>query len=132
MTDWLKKSSQTCDRKGAYPRAEQADKAAKKASRKTGRLIISYKCYNCGAWHIGHADRSQQIVNKPIEPKPPAPDCIVCNATLSKRRRNLIDNLRKSGVVMSVTCCSRCQRRNHRLKREQERLAQANAPVDAG
>jgi hypothetical protein len=119
MTDWLKKSSRTCDKKAAFPVAEQADKAAEKASRNTGRLIISYKCYNCGAWHIGHADESQQIVNKPIEPNPklPAPVCIVCNATLSKDRRNLLKRLERNGIIASITCSSRCQRRNHRLKK---------------
>ncbi len=39
-----------------------ADRMAERASRRTGALIISYKCFDCGSWHIGHADQVQLAV----------------------------------------------------------------------
>ena len=39
--------------------AKLADALAEKASRETGELIISYQCFDCGKWHIGHADEAQ-------------------------------------------------------------------------
>ena len=61
---WLERyHNSRCTRKGGFRTAEFADEMAEKASRKTGELIISYKCYDCGRWHIG--PRRQDSARRP-------------------------------------------------------------------
>ena len=62
-----------CGRKQGYRTPEQAERRAREASEKTGELIIVYKCFDCGMWHIGHADHCQELAT----PKGDRP-CVVC------------------------------------------------------
>jgi hypothetical protein len=60
--------SRRCDGKRSYRWMKQATKQAKLATERAGKLIIAYECYDCGAWHIGHADLSQQIAHGWVKP----------------------------------------------------------------
>ena len=53
-----------CYGKCQYPSAKRAEKQALRASQRTGDLIIAYECFDCGYWHIGHADKAQQIARE--------------------------------------------------------------------
>lgn len=58
-----------CEGNATYRNLTIAAENAQIASEKSGHLIIAYKCYDCGSFHIGHADKSQKIVNEKRETK---------------------------------------------------------------
>ena len=117
MTDWIQKYSQArCGTKQAFRKASKADVAAMKASLKTSELIVSYQCYDCGRWHIGHADEAQLLARR----KPVDPLCVICGKPISKNRR------RRAGASTQV-CSSECgKKKRHRAykkrKKEKEQL----------
>jgi hypothetical protein len=53
--------SRRCDGKKPHKFITSAARSAKRATELSGSLIIAYECYDCGAFHIGHADLSQKI-----------------------------------------------------------------------
>jgi len=57
-----------CDQKRAYSSMKVAEVQACKATSRTRELIIAYECPDCGQFHIGHADRSQQLARMPRTP----------------------------------------------------------------
>jgi hypothetical protein len=79
---WLHRQNRArCARKHAFCSAKKADLAAERASRKSGELIISYQCFDCGNWHIGHADQTQILARQPVGPR-----CVVCGQTIPDGR----------------------------------------------
>lgn len=64
---WRNPAMRRCDRKIAYGSWRRAESRAQKVSGMTGELIIAYQCYDCGKFHIGHADESQKIVRQTKE-----------------------------------------------------------------
>jgi hypothetical protein len=98
VTHWLKKHHRDrCARKEALPNAV-ADRLAQRASEKSGELIISYHCFDCGMWHIGHADESQIRAHKPDT------NCMYCHKPIPKER--LAKAERKGTRVF--TCSKKC------------------------
>jgi hypothetical protein len=91
-----------CGRKRKYRRPKLADEAAQRASIKTGELIISYQCYECRQWHIGHADKSQILART----SPGGPICELCWNRIPVER---LDKGRRKGTQIT-TCSKRCQR----------------------
>jgi hypothetical protein len=75
-----------CGRKRKYRRPKLADEAAQRASIKTGELIISYQCYECRQWHIGHADKSQ-ILARTIPWRPDLRAVLEPNPRRTSRQR---------------------------------------------
>ncbi len=59
-----------CHGKRGYSSMRKAEVQAKRASAKSGDLIIAYTCIDCVYFHIGHADLSQQIVRRPLAERP--------------------------------------------------------------
>ena len=53
---WKNPTKSRCDVKRAYPSMAIAEARANRATRRAGHLIIAYKCFDCGAFHIGHPD----------------------------------------------------------------------------
>jgi hypothetical protein len=91
-----------CTRKRRYRKAKLADAAAQRASATTGELIISYQCYECLQWHIGHADTSQILART----SPGRPTCENCTLPIPFAR---LDKAKRQGK--SITTCSKaCQR----------------------
>ena len=91
-----------CTRKRKYRKPHLADEAAQRASIETGELIISYQCYECGHWHIGHADRSQILART----SPGHPICELCWNPIPLDR---FDKGQRQGKPIT-TCSKRCQR----------------------
>ena len=91
-----------CQRKKRYRKPKLADEAAQRASIATGELIISYQCYECLHWHIGHADNSQILARL----SPGRPICELCWNPIP------LDRLEKSKRQDKpiTTCSKRCQR----------------------
>ena len=109
-----------CAGKQFYRRADSADWAAQRASKRTGELIISYKCYDCTGWHIGHADATQIAARQPLV----KPLCVMCQRPIPEERRK---QARLSGN-RTTTCSKHCA---WRLKRQRHRQA-ARASRDGG
>ena len=108
-TNWIQKYAKArCGTKQAFRKPGKADEAAMKASLKAGELIVSYQCYDCGRWHIGHADETQILPRLPVV----NPPCIICGKEISKRRR------RGAGASTQV-CSSECgkKKRNRAYKK---------------
>ena len=55
LAHWIR-----CGRKLQYSKP-RAYEVAKRATRRTGTLIVPYECFDCARWHIGHAPESEQI-----------------------------------------------------------------------
>jgi hypothetical protein len=91
-----------CGRKRKYRKPKLADAAAQQASLTTGELIISYQCYECRQWHIGHADRSQILART----SPGCPICEICSNPIPLER---LDKGQRLGKPIT-TCSKRCQR----------------------
>jgi hypothetical protein len=91
-----------CARKRCFRNPRKADEAARRASIKSGELIISYQCYDCRQWHIGHADPSQILART-------SPGYPVCEVCLQRIPADRLESSRRKGT--RVTTCSRyCQR----------------------
>jgi hypothetical protein len=91
-----------CTRKRTYRKPKQADEAARRASMKTGELIISYQCYECLHWHIGHADKSQILARSSAGFRL----CELCATPIPSDR---LDKGMRQGKQIT-TCSKRCQR----------------------
>ena len=104
-----------CQRKRTYWNGTLADKAAQRASAKTGELIISYQCYECHRWHIGHADLSQILARIP----PGRALCEVCGQPIDANR---LDKAKKSGTL-TTTCSKPCKRELDSRQKQQRRQA---------
>lgn len=102
MIDLRKQHFIRCGRKRAYRQAKHADEAAQRASLKTGELIISYQCYECLKWHIGHADQSQILART----SPGYPICEICGRRIEVDR---LDKAKREGTRIT-TCSKACQR----------------------
>ena len=112
-----------CEGKHAFTRVDVADREARRASLRTGELIISYKCCDCGKWHIGHADKSQVLSRRPLG----GPTCVICGSEIPQDKFELARNDGKE----PSTCSNRChQEKRNRLKREKH-LAERNADQPA-
>jgi hypothetical protein len=102
-----------CDPKRAYRSSAQAEIAAENASRKTGELIIAYQCYDCSAFHIGHADLTQQIVRRPPDPPFLPATCPGCKSPIPEQRRQAALETGSS----TVYCSRKCQQKSSRKLR---------------
>jgi hypothetical protein len=117
MNDWRQRQfEKRCGNKRAYKDAEVADRKAEKASRKTKELIISYKCIDCGRWHIGHADQAQILARIPLEEAL----CVVCGKLIPERR---LRKAKRYGTI-TRTCKPGCAHRLANLRRLERQRAQ--------
>jgi hypothetical protein len=122
MTDDLRKVHfRRCARKRGFRDPNIADELARRASLKTGELIISSECYDCGKWHIGHADLSQILARIP----PSGPTCIICGRRISEAR---IEKAKRWGSP-TPTCSKPCTQEMRRQRAQQKR-PEPTAPPD--
>jgi len=80
---WHYPSRSRCDKKAAYPSMKIAESKARESTKRASQLIIAYKCFDCSAFHIGHADSSQKLAR--IKKAKSLPTCDLCGAIISKR-----------------------------------------------
>ena len=119
-----KKSFGRCDRKQTYRTGDKAYQLAMRNSKKTGELIISYKCFDCGKWHLGHADQSQIIVRQ----QDARPTCEYCGKAIPPFRVR-IDKLSQT-VVKS--CSTECAKLRARYLKQQRRAARQSSQEPRG
>jgi hypothetical protein len=116
--EWRNPAFRRCYRKIAYGSWRRAEEKAEKASLKTGDLIIAYECFDCGKFHIGHADLSQKIVRE-VAVSSVNSNCPRCNAPISDKRRY---QAAESGNT-TVYCSAKCQIKWGKEKRRAKKLA---------
>jgi hypothetical protein len=75
---WNNPADRRCNSKAGYPNMTLAENRAAKATAKAGHLIIAYQCFDCGAFHIGRADESQNTVRQQEVKTESLPKCILC------------------------------------------------------
>lgn len=110
-----------CEGKIAYRRGALADRAAMRMSAKTGDLLISYQCCDCGRWHVGHADSAQ--IRLRIQSAPPR--CVVCGTLIPKER---IAQAHRSRTP--IFACSKLCRSLYKTSRQRERQRAAEGIAD--
>jgi hypothetical protein len=113
--EWQNPALRRCDSKLAFRSLNQAAVQAERASSRTGELIIAYTCFDCGAFHIGHADLSQQLAHTaPVEP-----GCRECNLPIpeAKKRRA------RACSAKAIYCSDRCQRVAEKKRRVQRQMS---------
>lgn len=110
-----------CEGKVAYRRGALADSAAMRMSAKTGDLLVSYQCCDCGRWHVGHADWAQ--IRLRIQSAPPR--CVVCGTLISKERLAQAQRSRTP-----IHACSKLCRGLYKTSRQRERRRAAEGLAD--
>jgi hypothetical protein len=121
--EWKNPAIKRCLGKQPYKTITMAEKVAQRDSSRTGDLIIAYQCFDCGRFHVGHADRSQLIVRQQVErrgfslPK----DFPHCGGPIAEQRRIAAWESGNSAVF----CSKKCQRKGSRKARHARRDAQA-------
>ena len=122
---WTNPALQRCRGKRRYANWVIAEEWAEAASNRTGELIIAYKCYDCGRYHIGHADLAQRVVRSsaasldstPENTRAPLPlSCPQCNEDIPDERRKAAEC---SGSP-TVYCSQACKRRAADSRRPRE------------
>jgi len=114
---WNNPAQNRCNRKFGYPSLRAAEARAAKDSIKTGELILAYECFDCGRFHVGHADKAQLLVRAQQLAQSM---CIICGAEIPKARREAIG--KQKTRYCSPQCAKRAERRrrNQRLKAARE------------
>jgi hypothetical protein len=113
--EWQNPALTRCDSKRAYRSLKQAAVQAELASNRTGELIIAYTCFDCGVFHIGHADLSQYLANVALVD----PGCRECNLPIpeAKKRRA------RACSAKAIYCSDRCQKVAERKRRAQRQMS---------
>jgi hypothetical protein len=138
MTPWRNKAHEArCEGKHGFKKAEVAEQSAHTASLRTGQLIISYRCYDCGLWHIGHADQSQNQAHQTktgidqqsvVGQGPDKPLCVVCGNEIPMVRISRARECDSDTPVCSEACAK--ARRNRKIRKK--RKARMKAGKQAG
>ena len=124
MIDWLREHHRNrCEGKKLYRTGDVADRRAESASRRTGHLILSYKCPDCGYWHIGHADQAQQRVRN-LKQTSHLRFCTICKRPIPLERT---ERAAACGSITN-TCSPKCakaakQRRRDRRRKRKPRVS---------
>lgn len=115
--EWRNPGVVRCYRKKRYPNWVLAEAAAEKASVRTGELIIAYECPDCGKFHIGHADKAQQITRQPpVVPAALLPTlCPRCGQPIAEERRLAA----KESGNFNVYCSRKCSTKGTKMTRNQ-------------
>lgn len=98
-----------CARKRGFPSMRKAEIQAERASAKTGDLIIAYACFDCGMFHIGHADLSQRLAHTRLADRP----CQHCGQTIPEEKTQKAKRFRTTALY----CSDQCQRNAQRKRR---------------
>jgi hypothetical protein len=113
--EWQNPALRRCDSKLAFRSLNQAAIQAERASSRTGELIIAYTCFDCGAFHIGHADLSQYLAHVGD------PGCRECNQPIPEAKKLQA----RAYSAKAIYCSARCQRvaeKRRRARRQMSRV----------
>jgi hypothetical protein len=112
-TEWKNPAHfRRCFGKHGYRSASRAEIQAEKASKKSGDLIIAYKCFDCGFFHIGHADRSQQIVRIPRVGRL----CQECEQPIPEFKKLRAKHYNSTALYCSDACQKRAQAKRKAIR----------------
>ena len=130
MIEWRNPALARCYGKSAFPNFAIAEKVAQRDSEKAGELIIAYQCYDCGRFHVGHADLSQILARQePIKGLIELPtECPRCGQPVPEERRIAATESGNSNVYCSKKCGQKFSR-SQRHARKAAQLALRNEPM---
>lgn len=118
---WSNPGCRRCEGKIGYRYSVSAEKVARRMSIKSGELLVAYRCFDCGSFHVGHGDLAQVLVRQ--ERDPPRPQTLP--ATCPRCDQPIPDERRVAALAAgtkSVYCSQACQKRHSRhLRREKRR-----------
>jgi hypothetical protein len=122
--EWKNPALKRCDSKLAYRSLNLAAARAEQASNRTGELIIAYTCFDCGVFHIGHADLSQQLAHSVLL----EPGCRQCGQTIPEAKK------RQARAYSSkpIYCSTRCQKVAKKRRSAQRQMSIVTPPVGEG
>ena len=120
--EWQNPALRRCDSKRAYRSLKLAAAQAEQASNRTGELIIAYTCFDCGAFHIGHADLSQQLAHDVLL----EPGCRRCGQTIPEARKRQA----RAYSAQAIYCSPRCQKAAKKRRSAQRRISNGVTPSE--
>jgi hypothetical protein len=116
-TEWKNPAHfKRCHGKRGYSSIRKADIQAERASARSGDLIIAYACFDCGYFHIGHADLSQQIVRVPLAARP----CQHCGGPIPEAKTLKATRFHSTALYCSDQCQKKAQRKRKTMRKRQE------------
>jgi predicted RNA-binding Zn-ribbon protein involved in translation (DUF1610 family) len=118
---WNNPADRRCNFKAAYPNMAIAEKRACKATAKAGHLIIAYQCFDCGSFHIGRADESQNIVRQQEVKTESLPRCTLCGEIMHVRTN--VFNPNPDGPVCGTKRCKRRRQRRRQAERRRQSIS---------
>jgi hypothetical protein len=104
-----------CDGKRGYSSLRKAELQAERASARSEDLIIAYTCLDCGYFHIGHADLSQQIIRVPLALRP----CQHCGEPIPEAKILKAKRFHWTALYCSDQCQKKAQRKRKSIRKRQ-------------
>ena len=125
---WRNPGWRRCDSKIGYRYSVSAEKVARRMSIKSGELLVAYRCFDCGSFHVGHGDLAQILVRQERDlPRPPTlpATCPRCDQCIPDERRVAA----LAAGTKTVYCSKDCQKKHSRKLRREKRRTREEAEV---
>ncbi len=131
MANGLKRAHRSrCERKQGFAYVSVAVRVAREMSRKKGELFMAYECFDCGQWHIAHADNTQKALLPPLNEILSLTEemifCPECGAVITKKRLHQLKASQESPTC-SKACSVKRSKRGQRGRRAKRRLEERGA-----
>jgi hypothetical protein len=104
MLDYM--AFRRCDSKATYRNGKIAATVARKVSQRIGELVIAYECFECGCWHIGHADQAQLNARTPVSKA----SCRVCWQPIPEHKVEQAKYCKTKPLYCSKSCSKRARK----------------------
>jgi hypothetical protein len=108
-----------CEGKRSFRSLAKAEIEAARASSKTGQLILTYPCFDCGWVHVGHAELSQRLARLPHLFRP----CQQCGGVIPESKKQKA----KQFQAVALYCSDRCQKETAKQRRAQRIVASSSS-----
>jgi len=116
---WENPAVARCYGKQAYRKMTTAEEVAQRDSKRLGTLVVAYECYDCGDFHVGHADLSQRLARQNLDKNGLPTVCPYCSEPIPEERRQCAWESRSRNVY----CSKRCQEKGGKKARGARRAA---------
>jgi len=119
---WKNPAYWRCHGKRKFSAISSAEKVAAQDSAHTGELIIAYKCYDCGLFHVGHADLSQRIAHERslCQGHSLPTICPHCGKSISEERRVAARESGNQNVYCSTKCSEKGRKKARHIRKAKQ------------
>lgn len=114
-----------CHGKQAHRSMYVAESIAQRYSLKQNELLIAYECFDCGYFHLGHADQAQLIVRQTRELVGVC--CPRCKGDVPEERRIAAASNRSPTVYCSKKCKQKFGKKRRAKARAERELIQVQS-----